>query len=95
MPAVGGPVRQLTSDSGNQWPFGWSPDGERVTFAAHRGGFWNLWWVSRKTGEEKQLTDDRSLTAFARYPAWSPSGDSLVYEYGQTAGNIWMVANLP
>jgi hypothetical protein len=24
-----------------------------------------------------------------RYPAWSPSGDRIVYEYAETTGNIW------
>jgi Tol biopolymer transport system component len=24
-----------------------------------------------------------------RYPAWSPRGDQIVYEYSETTGNIW------
>jgi hypothetical protein len=24
-----------------------------------------------------------------RYPAWSPTGNAMVYEYGEITGNIW------
>jgi len=29
-----------------------------------------------------------------RYPAWSPRGDAIVYEYAETTGNIWLLDGL-
>ena len=31
------------------------------------------------------------LNAFVRYPAWSPLGNQIAYEYAETAGNIWLM----
>jgi len=31
------------------------------------------------------------MNTYVRYPAWSPAGDQIVYEYAKTTGNIWMV----
>jgi len=31
------------------------------------------------------------LNAFVRYPAWSPLGNQIVYEYNETSGNIWLM----
>ncbi len=91
MPAAGGEPTRLTFETGQNWPFSFSPDSERVAFAAQRDGEWNLWWVSRLTGEQKRLTESPRLGAYVRYPAWSPSGDRIVYELAETTGDIWLV----
>lgn len=91
MPSAGGQVVELTSDRGQSWPHSWSPDGDKITFAGFRNGFWNLWWVSRTSRALKQVTNYRKLNAFVRYPAWSPQGDRIVYEYTETTGNIWLM----
>ncbi|HUS09411.1 MAG TPA: protein kinase [Pyrinomonadaceae bacterium] len=91
MPSAGGQVVELTSDRGQGWPHSWSPDGDKITFAGFRNGLWNLWWVSRTSRALKQVTNYTKLNAFVRYPAWSPQGDRIVYEYTETTGNIWLM----
>ncbi len=88
----GGAPRQLTSDPGQSWPYSWSPDGAHVTFAGLRNGVWNVWSVAVGTGEQAQLTDHGRLSTYVRTPAWSPRGDQIVYEYAETNGDIWMIA---
>src|ERR1043166_1181704 len=89
LPSGGGEPVQLTSEHGDSWPHSFSPDGDKVAFAGRRGGVWNIYWVSRSTRQQKQLTDYSKLNAFVRYPAWSPLGTQIVYEYNEVTGNIW------
>jgi Tol biopolymer transport system component/tRNA A-37 threonylcarbamoyl transferase component Bud32 len=90
MPSDGGTPEQLTFDKGQSWVFGWSPDNDKILFAGLRGGFWNVWWVSRSTKKQQQITDYKKLNSFVRYPSWSPLGNQVVYEYSETTGNIWV-----
>jgi len=91
MPAEGGAPTQLTLERGQSWPHGWSPDGDKVVFAGQRNDMWNIFWVSRSTKTQKQITSNSKLNAYVRYPAWSPLGDRVVYEYSETTGNIWLM----
>ena len=91
LPSAGGEPVQLTSDHGRSWPYSFSPDGDKVAFAGERNGVWNVWWVSRSTKQQQQLTNYTKLNAFVRYPAWSPLGTQIAYEYAETTGNIWML----
>lgn len=91
MPSAGGVISQLTSDRGQSWPHTWSPDSDKIAFAGSRNGVWNIYWVSRTTKGQKQLTQYSKLNAFVRYPAWSPLGNQMVYEYSETTGNIWLM----
>ncbi len=93
MPAAGAEPIQLTSQAGQNWPFSFSPDSERIAFASLRDGEWNLWWVSRLTGEQQRLTESPRLGDYVRYPAWSPLGDRIVYELAETTGDIWLVGD--
>jgi Tol biopolymer transport system component len=79
----------LTSEAGDSWPHSWSPDGDKIAFAGRRGSVWNIYWVSRSTRQQKQLTNYTKINAFVRYPAWSPLGNQIVYEYNEVTGNIW------
>jgi TolB protein len=92
LPSSGGTPTQITFDHGNDWPDSWSPDGDKIVFAKQQeDGFWNVWTVSRSTKIEKQLTHYDRVTSYVRYPAMSPRGDQIVYEYDETTGNIWML----
>lgn len=88
MPANGGPATQLTSE-GSSFVYSWSPDGDKIVYAGEHDGLWNLYWISLRTRERKQLTHYTKLNAFARYPEMSPLGNQIVYEYAETTGNIW------
>jgi Tol biopolymer transport system component len=91
MPGDGGDVTQLTFDPGQSWPNSWSPDGEKIAFAGFRNGIWNIYRVSVKDRTQKQLTNFNKLNAYVRYPAWSPLGNQIVFEYAEMTGNIWMM----
>jgi TolB protein len=91
IPGTGGDPVQLNFGHGQSWPFSFSKDGDKIAFAGFRDGYWNVWWYSRSTKEEKQLTDYKKWSAFVRYPSWSPLGNQIVYEYAETTGDIWMV----
>jgi len=91
MPKDGGARTLLTEGRGHSWPYSWSPDGGKILFAGVRDGVWNVWWISRATGQQKRLTDYRSLRSYVRYPSWGPSGDQIVYERGETKGNIYLL----
>jgi TolB protein len=91
MPADGGTPMQLSFDQGQSWPHGWSPDGDKIVFAGQRNDVWNVFWVSRATKERKQMTTNSKLNAYVRYPAWSPLGNQIAYEYSESIGNIWLL----
>jgi Tol biopolymer transport system component/DNA-binding winged helix-turn-helix (wHTH) protein len=92
VPVDGGAPVELTREPGHDQGAGsWSPDGDKIAFASWRDGAWNLRWVSRTDKRECQLTDYATLNTFVRFPAWSPRGDQVVYEYAETTGDIWML----
>ncbi|HWQ34703.1 MAG TPA: LpqB family beta-propeller domain-containing protein [Blastocatellia bacterium] len=90
IPKDGGTPEQLTRERGQSWPGSWSPDGDRIAFAGLRNGVWNIWWVSRRTKEQREVTRYTRPNIYVRYPAWSPRGNQIVYEYAETTGNIWL-----
>lgn len=92
--ATGGPIRHMTSGHGINWPHSWAPDNDRIAFAGERGGEWELYTVSSGTGEVRQLTSFGTPNGYVRYPAWSPTDASVVFERAELRGNIW-VAPLP
>jgi len=64
------------------------PDGAIIAFAGLRDGVWNIWWVSRNGKARKRVTNYTKPNIYVRYPAWSPRGNQIVYEYAETSGNI-------
>lgn len=94
VPRAGGPPRRVTRERGQSWPHSWTPDGRGVVFAGQRQGIWNVYAVDVESGRERRLTSYGRAVVNVRYPAWSPAGDRLVYEYSEVTGNVW-VAPLP
>ncbi len=94
MPAEGGALDPLTHGPGQHWPYSFWPDGQSVAFAGQPGDLWNIYRIDRHTRREELLTHNRKLNAYLRYPAVSPLGDTLVYEYAETSGNIWLLEGL-
>jgi Tol biopolymer transport system component len=90
MPSSGGEAKQLTSGPGKSWPHSWSGDADKIAFAGLHDGVWNIYWYSISSKSETRLTNYTKLNAFARYPAWSPQGNQIVFEYAETTGNVWM-----
>jgi TolB protein len=90
-----GEVRVLTPEHGRFWPWSFSPEGRRIAFVGLRDGYWNVWWVDRETGEQRQLTTFGRRDAYLRYPAWSPAGDRVVFELAEVLGDLWRVSGLP
>jgi TolB protein len=89
--AAGGVPEVLTSERGQSWSHSFSPDGDRIAFSGSRNGLWNLYSISRRKKEQRQLTRLSRLNTYVRYPAWSPKGDQIVYEYAESTGNVWML----
>ena len=48
-------------------------------------------WVSVSTGELGRLTDKKNIDGYLRYPAWSPTGELMVFEEAKTVGDLWQV----
>jgi len=91
VPSTGGPMTVLTANHQPSLPNDWSPDGDKIVFAGQRNGVWNVWWVSRSTKQEHQVTHYTRDNIQMLYPSWSPRGDQIVYEYTETTGNIWLM----
>jgi len=92
LPADSGALTQITFDRALNWPHSWSSDGDKIFFAKREpAGPWNIWYVSRSTRQQHQLTHYERLNAFVRYPRISPRGNQLVYESTESTGNIWML----
>jgi len=90
--AEGGTSRVLTPEAGEAWVHDWVGDNDRIVFAGQRAGVWNVWWVSRETGKQTQITRYTAVNSFVRYPSSSPRGDRVVFELGEVRGNIWLSA---
>jgi Tol biopolymer transport system component/DNA-binding winged helix-turn-helix (wHTH) protein len=88
--AADGTSRVLTPEAGEAWVHDWVGDNDRIVFAGQRAGVWNVWWVSRETGKQTQITRYTAVNTFVRYPSSSPRGDRVVFELGEVRGNIWL-----
>lgn len=84
-----GEETQLTED-GDNWP-GSFLDARTLAIVAQRQGLWNLYTIDVRTGDEMQVTDNRSPAIYYRNPDSSPEGDLLVYERGELDSDLWEI----
>ena len=89
VPREGGPVVELTTGRGQNWPHSWAPDNDRIAFAGQRGGVWNVYAVSLATRAVQQITSFTAATGYVRYPAWSPTGSRIVFERALENADVW------
>ncbi len=54
----------------------WSPDGSRIVFSAHSGGFTDLYIYDLEKDRLDRLTSDSYGDL---YPSWSPDGNQIVF----------------
>ncbi|HEY7863397.1 MAG TPA: protein kinase [Thermoanaerobaculia bacterium] len=84
----GGGDRLLTHGNSTDRQPVYSRDGEWIAFTSSRGGNWDLWRVSRKSGEVRRLTDQRGHDWD---PAYTPDGGSLLWSSDRTGNfEIWI-----
>jgi Tol biopolymer transport system component len=78
----------LTGDEDGLWNHrdpAWSPDGNRICYAAHR----NLWIVSLEDGKARPLTVAGQMDF---EPVWSPDGKYIYFSSYRTTTALWRVA---
>ena len=96
--ADGGTPVQLTEGAEQCFTGGWSPDGDKIVHPCRpidQGPIehWDVWWVSRSTGERRRLTE-RPLypgREFVRYPTWSADGSRIFFELAQSKADLWLL----
>ena len=52
-----------------------APDGDQIAFLSDSGGHANLWVMSTRTGELRQITFEDDPAVAVGVPVWSPDGD--------------------
>jgi serine/threonine-protein kinase len=83
-------IRRLTFGGNNRNPV-WSADGARVAFASDRDGDIAVFWQPANGGTAERLTKPEA-GAFHVPEAWSPSGDTLLFNESRgTQTSLWAV----
>jgi Tol biopolymer transport system component/DNA-binding winged helix-turn-helix (wHTH) protein len=87
MPAEGGRAKRLTFDNRPiMGPPAWTPDSREIVFSSNRGAETGLWRVSAKGCLPRPVAGP---VGEATWPSIPATGNSLVYEQGQSKFNIW------
>lgn len=72
-----------------------SPDGDQVAFLSDSGGHSNLWVMSTRSGDLRQITFEDDAAVSVGVPLWSPDGSSIAFvsSKGLTGFDfgIWLV----
>ncbi len=54
-----------------------SPEGDRLAYTSRQNGYWDLYVLDLKTGQQSRLTD---TPEYEGSPTWSPDGQWIAYE---------------
>jgi Tol biopolymer transport system component len=88
-------ARQVTRQTGQVLTPTAAPDGDEIAFLADSGGRANLWVLSAKSGETRQITFESDPAVAIGVPVWSPDGRSIAFvsSKGRTGFDfgIWLV----
>ncbi|HKG44121.1 MAG TPA: hypothetical protein VKB10_07750 [Gaiellaceae bacterium] len=71
----------------------WSPDGTTILFASARGEPEGALWTVRPDGSNLKRLFKDAEGRFAISPAWSPSGDKIMFGLDPTADEFAHPAN--
>lgn len=78
-PTDGGPGRNVSGASGNNWAPAWSPDGAQLAFLSDRDGAAKLYVWNARTGAVRKLGDEVVRTFIgAERPQWAPDGKHIL-----------------
>ena len=73
-----------------------APDGDHVAFLSDSGGHSNLWVISARSGELRQVTFEDDAAASVGVAVWSPDGSSIAFvsSKGNTGLDfgVWVVS---
>ena len=106
MDADGGNQQRLTENRNNDWDPVWSPDGQRIAFAADRKGDrvkFDIYVMDADGGNQQKLTNNRIIDWD---PSWSPNGERIafvstrdenseIYVMDADGGNLQNLTNHP
>jgi Tol biopolymer transport system component/predicted Ser/Thr protein kinase len=61
------------------FPFDWSPDGSKITFASNQSKIGNVWTVGSDGSNSLRLTDNDNPKIQYASPMWSPDGSKIAF----------------
>ena len=56
-----------------------APDGDQIAFLSDSGGHANLWVLSTRTGDSRQITFEDDADVSVGAPVWSPAGAAIAF----------------
>jgi len=91
VPSEGGWPMQLTVSDQRQASPAWSPDGKWIAYTSDYDGDeqWDIFLVSPKTGEVKNITNTREIAEIS--PMWSPDGRYLAYMVKPKTSSVYEI----
>jgi Tol biopolymer transport system component len=88
-------AEQVTRQTGQVLTPTMSPNGQEIAFLADNGGRANLWVVSERSGDLRQITFETDPAAAVGAPVWSPDGQAIAFvsSKGHTGLDfgVWLV----
>jgi Tol biopolymer transport system component len=69
----------LTHQTGQVLTPSASPDGDHIAFLSDSGGHGNLWVMSSRRGDVRQITFEDDPAVTVGLPVWSPDGSSIAF----------------